>query len=99
MITINSYVMKNLIFISIVLSTVISCKNSSKLTYNTFNDNTPYTYKMGNPKNNEVDLMKLTPFERALINTWPEMTEEQQNKIKSCLISLSKVDSLFYPRK
>jgi hypothetical protein len=50
---------------------------------------------MGNPKNNEIDLMKLTPFERALINTWSEMTEEEQNKIKSCLISSSKIDSLF----
>ncbi len=91
--------MKNPIFISIAISTLISCKNSSQLPYSSHNDNTPNTYKMGNSKNNEIDLMKLTPFERALINTWPEMTEEEQNKIKSCLISSSKVDSLFYPRK
>ncbi len=87
--------MKNLILLSIVISSLFSCKNSSKLTYNTYNDNTPYTYKMGNPKNNEIDLMKLTPFERALINTWPKMTEEQQNEIKTYFISSSKIDSLF----
>jgi len=87
--------MKNLILVLVVISTLFSCKNSSKLTYNTYNDNTPYTYKMGNTKNNEIDLMKLTPFERALINTWSEMSEEEQNKIKSCFISSSKIDSLF----
>jgi hypothetical protein len=89
--------MRNLVF-NLIVFTIVSCKNSSKLSY-TPNYDINYTYKMGDTKIHEINLMKLTPFERALINTWPEMTEEQQNKIKSCFISSSKIDSLFYPKE
>jgi hypothetical protein len=90
--------MRNLVFIYLIVFTIASCKNSSKLSYAP-NYDMNYTYKMGDIKNHEINLMKLTPFERALINTWPEMTEEQQNEIKTYFISSSKVDSLFYPKE
>ena len=38
------------------------------------------------PYHETMDLSKLSRFERALYNTWSEMTEEDKTFIKSCLI-------------
>ena len=36
--------------------------------------------------NPEIDISKLSLFERALFNSWDEMSEEDKNFFKSCLI-------------
>lgn len=50
------------------------------------------------PINSDIDLSGLSRFERALINSWDDFTEEQKEFFKSSLISNEKADSLLNHR-
>jgi len=64
----------------LLLIVLLSCKQSEVVTQPKLNRDTTRTY------NPEIDLSKLSLFERALFNSWDEMTEEQKTFFKQCLI-------------
>lgn len=66
--------------IILLLIVLLSCKQSEVVTQPKLNRDTTRTY---NPK---IDFSKLSLFERALFNSWDEMTEEQKTFFKQCLI-------------
>lgn len=68
------------IFMIILIMTSCSVEQSVVVTKKvTFRDTT----RNYNP---EIDISKLSLFERALFNSWDEMSEEDKNFFKSCLI-------------
>lgn len=64
----------------LLLIVLLSCKQAEVVTQPKLNRDTTRTY------NPEIDLSKLSLFERALFNSWDEMTEEQKTFFKQCLI-------------
>lgn len=64
----------------LLLIVLLSCKQSEVVTQPKLNRDTTRTY------NPEIDFSKLSLFERALFNSWDEMTEEQKTFFKQCLI-------------
>ncbi len=68
------------IFMIILIMTSCSVEQSVVTTKKvTFRDTTRHY-------NPEIDISKLSLFERALFNSWDEMSEEDKNFFKSCLI-------------
>ena len=68
------------IFMIILIMTSCSVEQSVVVTKKvTFRDTTRHY-------NPEIDISKLSLFERALFNSWDEMSEEDKNFFKSCLI-------------
>ena len=68
------------IFMIILIMTSCSVEQSVVVTKKvTFRDTTRHY-------NPEIDISKLSLFEKALFNSWDEMSEEDKNFFKSCLI-------------
>lgn len=70
--------------------TIVSCKTTKhadcdaygSLQINSQNEHTTRSF----PQNETIDLSKLSRFERALYNTWSEMSEEDKKFFESSLI-------------
>lgn len=68
------------IFMIILIMTSCSVEQSVVVTKKvTFRDTTRHY-------NPQIDISKLSLFEKALFNSWDEMSEEDKNFFKSCLI-------------
>lgn len=82
--------MKKLILITFVSFSLFSCKTSKNagcdaygdLQNNSQNQHTTRSY----PQNEKIDLSKLSRFERAVYNTWSEMSEDDKKFFESSLI-------------
>ena len=82
--------MKKLILSLLIVLTIVSCKTSKNagcdaygdLQNNSQNQHTTRSY----PQNEKIDLSKLSRFERAVYNTWSEMSEEVKKFFESSLI-------------
>lgn len=81
--------MKKIIFSFVLALLVVSCKTTktscdaySQSQINSKNEHTTRSY----PQNQTIDLSKLSLFERAVYNTWAEMTEEDKKFFESALI-------------
>ena len=81
--------MKKVILLIVLGLLVVSCKTTKtscdaygQLKINHKNEHTTRSY----PQNETIDLSKLSRFERAVYNTWAEMSEEDKKFFESSLI-------------
>lgn len=82
--------MKTIFFLTVFSLSLFSCKTSKHagcdaygdLKNNSQNQHTTRSY----PQNEKIDLSKLSRFERAVYNTWAEMSEEDKKFFESSLI-------------